>query len=111
VIEGDEQAVPAQRAGTGSAPWVQASAQALGLALGPLLGGILVAASGRGLGTALGVAATTLILHLEAGTHDQLRPVALALAAAAACGAVLSIHRPAASGAWRAPRGRAWDSR
>ena len=67
-----------------------------------VLGGLLNMS--RGLGTALGVAAITLILHLAAGAHDQLRPVALVLAAAAACGAVLSIRRPA-SGAGRSRRG------
>jgi MFS family permease len=59
-----------------------------------VLGGLLNMS--RGLGTAMGVAATTLILHLALGAHDQLRPVALMLAAAAACGSVLSIRRPPA---------------
>ncbi len=61
-------------------------------------------------GTAPGAAATTLILHLAAGTNAQLRPVVLVLASAAACGAVLSIRRPD-SGARCPPGGHAWRSR
>jgi len=69
-----------------------------------VLGGVLNIS--RGLGTAMGVAATTLILHLAAGGHGQLRPVALVLAATAACGAVLSIRRPpAVPGASQGPHG------
>ena len=56
-----------------------------------VLGGLLNMA--RGLGTAVGVAATTLILHLTAGAHDQLRPLTLVLAATAACGAMFSVRR------------------